>query len=111
MSGMGVLFVLILIIAAMLSSTVMMFLVGLAILTIVMSCLGVLLGISFAVLGVMLKILGTYLLAMVLKWVVRKLIDVVDTHTSLLQTMSNKQLDSVSMAVGAIIAIWYMFFH
>lgn len=111
MSLMGVLFVLILIIAAMMSSTVMMFLLGLAVLAIIMSCLGVLLGISFAVMGVMVKILGTYLLAMVLRWVVRKLLDVVDRHTSLLQVMSNKQLDDVSMGVGAIAAIWYMFFH
>lgn len=111
MSLMGVLFVLILIIAAMLSSTVMTFLLGLAVLAIIMSCLGVLLGISFALMGVMVKILGTYLLAMVLRWVVRKAIDVVDRHTALLQSLSNRQLDEVSMGVGAIIAIWYMFFH
>ena len=97
--------------AVILSGAALTVLAGAAgiILAAAVACL--LLGLAVNIVGFILKVMLTFLLACILKWVFRKGIDMLDRNTSLLQGTSEEQLEKISMAAGGAVAVWYMFLH
>lgn len=111
MEILGAVLVLALLGAVILSGAALTVLAGAAgvILVVAVACLIV--GLAVNIVGFIIKIMLTFLLACLLKWIFRKVIDLADAHTSLLQGTSTEQLEKISMAAGGIVAVWYMFLY
>lgn len=107
----GAILVLAILGAVILSGAALTILAGAAGVILVIALVFMIIGLAVNIVGFVIKVMLTFLLACVLKWIFRKGIDMVDTHTSLLQGTSTEQLEKISMAAGGIVAVWYMFLH
>ena len=66
-------------------------------------------GLAVNIVGFVIKVMLTFLLACVLKWLFFKGIELIAENTSLLRDRHTEQFEKVSIVAAGIVAVWYMF--